>query len=211
MASFHIYYANVTYFPSPPAELSVIIFVIAKKNGKIQIKTDAQLLSSTRENKLTEMLVLPDWACFPCTDFSLGSWRVITADLYWWPLSCSTEKAEKCLTQRHRHGMDCSLSELLWSSIKLSGWVRCWMCCCTRGLRFRSPNFPLFVLQFKCFTHVINAFWAIFNHIREDRPQSQFPSADNSCQEKGLNSTEGNTEFHLLLQFKSSEIKKKKF
>lgn len=46
---------------------------------------------------------------------------------------------------------------------------------CTRGLRFRSTTFPLFDLQFKCFTHVRKAFSVIFNHTLEERPESQFP------------------------------------
>lgn len=75
VASFHIYYANVTYFASAPAELSVIIFTIAKKKDPNE-NLSAKLFSSVRENKLSEMLFFPDRACFPCTDFSLGSWRV---------------------------------------------------------------------------------------------------------------------------------------
>lgn len=61
VVSFHIYYANITYFPSPPAELSVIIFIIAKKKKKDPNENrSAKLLSSVRENKLSEMLFLPD-------------------------------------------------------------------------------------------------------------------------------------------------------
>lgn len=55
----------------------MIIFIISKKNKKvIQMKTDLQNDSPQRENKFSETLFLPDQVCFPCTDFSLGSWMV---------------------------------------------------------------------------------------------------------------------------------------
>lgn len=46
--SFHIYYANITYFPSPPLELSTIIFIIAKKETPNENQC-AKLLSSVEQ------------------------------------------------------------------------------------------------------------------------------------------------------------------
>lgn len=166
MASFHIYYANVTYFPSPPAELSVIIFIIAKKKKKkrIQMKTDLQNYP-------------PPWGktnspkcCFCLTELTslarifhsgVGGYNhrlVLTATelLRWEGWEVPDLKAPpwdglqpiKAFMEQHQTVRLCSLPEVLLY--------------CTRGLRFRSTTFPLFDLQFKCFTHVSNAFWVIF-------------------------------------------------
>lgn len=125
---FHIYYANVTYFPSLPAELSVIICIIAKKKIEVSKWNPICTITLLHEGKQTLWNAIFAWpSLLPLNGFFTWELEATTANLYWRPLSCSAEKAEKWLTQRYCHVMDCSLSKPIWSSIKPSG---CWWKCC---------------------------------------------------------------------------------